>query len=169
MTDLPTKDVKPTRKRSAHRTRYLPARFKPGFAWDLNRRSSLARDVARELWELWQDLGGFDQLSTQQRIVVERIVYVRRKLLEHEKEVLEGKPGLLEPNVYAAWCNTLVGLLKSLGIERKAKPVGTLHDYIANRGAPAPLAPQVKRPAADPADVASESVASQRPSEDLEP
>lgn len=112
------------------RERYLPARFKPGFAWQLNRRSSLARELARELWDLWQDLGGLDSLSAQQRTLVERVVFLRRQILEHEQQALSGDPGKLTPNEYAAAVNTLIGLLKSLGIERQARPVRRLADII---------------------------------------
>lgn len=126
----PDADRKRTRKRPTVRERYLPARFKPGFAWQLNRRSSLARELARELWDLWQDLGGLDSLSAQQRTLVERVVFLRRQILEHEQQALSGDPGKLTPNEYAAAVNTLIGLLKSLGIERQARPVRRLADII---------------------------------------
>ena len=45
----------------------LPARFERLFAWQLDRRCKAVREVAADLFELWQDLGGVDSLSAQRR------------------------------------------------------------------------------------------------------
>jgi len=110
---------------------YLPARFRTGYAWRIDRRCAAAREIAADLTELWQDLGGVDMLSAQQRTLAERVVFLRRQLLEHETGVLQGQKGLLEPNEYSAALNSLVGLLKALGIARRARTV-SFADYVAS-------------------------------------
>jgi hypothetical protein len=43
----------------------LPARYERLLAWQLDRRCKAVREVAGDLVELWQDLGGASELSAQ--------------------------------------------------------------------------------------------------------
>ena len=108
----------------------LPARFRSAFAWRLDRRSKAVREVAADLVELWQDLGGHEALSTQQRILVERVVFIRRRVLEFEAAAMAGKPLSFEYGVYSNLANVLVGYLRTLGLERKACTVRSLRDVM---------------------------------------
>jgi hypothetical protein len=113
----------------------LPARFRTGFAWKLDRRSKVVREIAADLYELWTDLGGPEGLSVQERILCERVVYLRRRVLEYETAIINGKTGTMTPGEHANATNTLVGLLKALGLERRARPVRKLHDAMQGRAA----------------------------------
>ena len=62
----------------------LPARYERLFAWELDRRSKAVREVAADLVELWQDLGGVDVLSAQKRWLCERVVFLSRRCLTYE-------------------------------------------------------------------------------------
>lgn len=124
--------------------------------------------LCSEIVSWTQHLGGADQIGHDDELRIERASYLTLKLREHESAILRGEEGSLTEEQYAAWVNTLHGLLKSLG-PRRAKSVGNLHDYIAKRGASAPLTHQVKRAGADPVDVRSEPVASQSPSAEVVP
>ena len=109
----------------------LPARFESGFGWKLDRRCIAAREVAADLGQLWQDLGGPDRLSVQQLWLTERAVYLRRTLLEHESAVLNGRPGTMEQGQHVQTVNGLLGILKALGLGRKARDVPSLREYLA--------------------------------------
>ena len=110
---------------------HLPARFRPGFAWQLDRRSKVVREVAADLVELWQDLGGYETLSKQQHMLCERIVFIRRRVLAFESAVMAGKEPPFEHGAYSNLANVLVGYLRTLGLERKARTVRSLRDVMS--------------------------------------
>ena len=108
----------------------LPARFRPRFAWRLDRRSKAVREVAADLIALWQDLGGFEVLSTQQLMLTERIVFMHRRVIEFESAVMAGTAPPFEYGTYTNLANTLIGHLRTLGLERKARTVKTLRQVM---------------------------------------
>jgi hypothetical protein len=118
----------------------LPARYDRGFAWKLHGSCKVARQVARDLFEQWQALGGVDALSPQELTIVERIVFIRRRVLAYESAVLfnEAKranqaemPLPMDAGTYSNHVNVLLGLLKALGIARRQRPVKRLHEHMA--------------------------------------
>jgi hypothetical protein len=117
----------------------LPARYERLFAWRLDRRCSAVREVAADLYELWQDLGGVEQLSAQKRWLCERVVYLRRRCLDYEAAVLHNahldpgepeRPLPMDAGTYSNHANVLQGYLKTLGLTRQAKRGPTLRDYM---------------------------------------
>lgn len=110
---------------------HLPARYRRGVLWSLDKRSEIAREVTADLVELSQDVGGWDALSTQQRILCERIVFMRRRALEFESAIMTGKEPPFEHGAYSNICNVLAGYLKALGLKRQSRPVQTLQEYLA--------------------------------------
>jgi hypothetical protein len=118
----------------------LPARYERLFAWQLDRRCSTAREVAGDLVELWQDLGGVSELSAQERWLSERVVFLRRRCLAYEAAVMHNadrkpdeaeKPLPMDAGTYSNHCNVLPGHLRTLGLQRRARPVKRLHEYLA--------------------------------------
>jgi len=110
----------------------LPARYRDRFAWQLDKRAKVVREIAADLMELWQDLGGYDALSTQQRWLCERVVYLRRRCLAYEAAIMhnQGKPEdqralplPMDAGAYSNHANVLQGYLRTLGLERRQKPV----------------------------------------------
>jgi hypothetical protein len=128
----------------------LPARYERLFAWRLDRRCSAVREVAADLYELWQDLGGVEQLSTQKRWLCERVVYLRRRCLDYEAAVLHNanrtpeepeRPLPMDAGTYSNHANVLQGYLRTLGLERKAKSVRTLREIMNDGPSARPAAP----------------------------
>jgi|ERR1051326_174271 hypothetical protein len=111
----------------------LPARYERLFAWQLDRRCKAVREVAADLLELWQDLGGVDSLSAQQRWLSERIVFLRRRMLAYEAAVLGGTEPPMTAGEYSNFANVCQGHLRALGLERKARTVRSLHEHLASR------------------------------------
>lgn len=108
----------------------LPARYERLFAWELDRRCKAVREFAADLVELWQDLGGVTNLSAQQRWLSERVVFLRRRMLAYETAVLEGSEPPMTAGEYSNFANVCQGHLRTLGLERKARTVKTLHQHL---------------------------------------
>lgn len=112
----------------------LPAAFEPGIGWGLDGRYAPAREIAADLTRLWSDLGGLDRLSLQRRMLVLRVVYLHRRLHDHETRTLRGEAGKMDDGQYAQAVNTLNGLLRSLGLDRVATDVfGGVERYLNER------------------------------------
>ncbi len=117
----------------------LPARFRTRFAWQLDRRSKVVREVAADLMELWQDLGGYESLSKQQQWLCERVVFLRRRCLAYESAVMHNlarladqpeMPVPMDAGAYSNCANVLQGYLRTLGLERRQRPAKTLHEHL---------------------------------------
>jgi hypothetical protein len=122
----------------------LPARYERLFAWELDRRCKTVREVAADLFELWQDLGGVESLSAQRRWLCERVVYLRRRCLAYEAAVLHNasldadepeRPLPMDAGTYSNHANVLQGYLRTLGLDRMAKPVRSLRDVMSGAAA----------------------------------
>ena len=118
----------------------LPARYERLFAWELDRRCKAVREVAADLVELWQDLGGVDNLSAQQRWLSERIVFLRRRMIAYETAVLGGKDPPLTAGEYSNFANVCQGHLRALGLERKSKTIRSLRDHLSSSAPPREVA-----------------------------
>jgi hypothetical protein len=119
----------------------LPARFDQYFPWsEIDRRSVVAREFQADLNELWAALGGVDQLPVQRRWLCERAVWLRRRALQFEAAVMaqaaaieagtEPPPLPMDHGSYSNCVNVQLGLLKTLGLDRSAKPGRTLREVM---------------------------------------
>jgi hypothetical protein len=122
----------------------LPARYRRLFAWDLDRRSKAVREIAADQVEQWQALGGVDSLSPQELAIVERVVFLRRRVLAYESAILHNnsrdadapeRPLPMDAGTYSNHVNVLLGLLKALGISRRQRPVKRLHEVMRGEAA----------------------------------
>jgi hypothetical protein len=117
----------------------LPSRYRRLFAWDLDRRSKIVREVAADQYELWQALGGVDTLSPQELSLVERCAFLRRRVLAYEAAVMHNlamlpgqveRPLPMDHGTYSNHVNVLMGLLKTLGISRRQRPATNLRAHL---------------------------------------
>lgn len=140
----------------------LPARYERLFAWNLDRRCKAVRDVASDLYELWQDLGGVENLSAQRRWLCERVVYLRRRCVAYETAVMHnaelepGKEALplpMDAGAYSNFANVLQGYLKTLGLNRQSRPAETLRDLMRGEPESERGAAPVSEPEASPDEV----------------
>ncbi len=81
------------------------------------------------------DLGGEDNISHSERTLVNRasMLIVQLELMEHGFARNDGVAKLEQLEVYQRTVNTTRRLLESLGLQRRAKPVPSLHDYLGAR------------------------------------
>ena len=109
----------------------VPSTFVPKF-WEKHsdQRSLVTRTILARRAELTEAVQAD---SPQVDIIIQRICYIELVLNTLEIESLE--TGVRDFGVYSSMTNTLMGLLKSIGLERKAKRVGTLQDHLKERAA----------------------------------
>jgi hypothetical protein len=107
----------------------------------LDRRTSIGKALTAWKLDLLNDLGGPDALSTQQKALVELVVR-QRLLLESVDAWLLVQPSLVAARKKAllpvvrerqGLADSLVRYLALLGLERRAKPVPSLNDYLCQR------------------------------------
>jgi hypothetical protein len=108
----------------------------------IDRRTSLGKHLAAWRADLVADLGGEGALSTQQRALID--VVVRQKLLLEsvdawllvQPSLVNGRKRSLLPVVRErqGLADSLARYLVQLGLERRAKPVPSLDEYLRQRG-----------------------------------
>ena len=106
----------------------LPARFEPRF-WDqADGRIATIKEVRRRYEALKQDTQAD---SCQKDLLCQRATFVACQL--ETMEVIATETGKFDMGVYCQAVNTLLGLLRSLGLERKARNVDNLQSYVASK------------------------------------
>lgn len=106
----------------------IPENYTPGYLDDLDGRLAVAQVMRERYRQLTDDLGGRDQLSYAQRSLVERALWLEYWLAQQEQSLARGTDFDVGKWVQAA--NSLQGLLTKLGLERKARDVLNLQDYL---------------------------------------
>lgn len=109
----------------------VPDRFRSGWLTALDGRLSLARELRGRFTELTDDLGGADQLSYQQRSLCERCLWLEFWLAQQERALAAGED--FDAGKWTQATNALSGLFAKLGLQRKARDVPSLSEYLAKR------------------------------------
>lgn len=91
-------------------------------------RCAIVREIRRRYLELKEDCGA-DSIAKD--LLVQRAVFVALQLETTERTAAEG--GSFDSGKYGQLVNTLVGLLRSLGLERHIKKVANLADYVESK------------------------------------
>ena len=110
-----------------------PRQFEPQWLTALDGRTAIAQEMRRRFDEVASDLGGADSLSYLQRSLLSRYLFAEFWIQQREQEMAEGQEVDIGKLVQAS--NNLVGLANKLGLERRAKDVPNLADYLAAKGA----------------------------------
>lgn len=108
-----------------------PDKFAPGWLSELDGRSSIAQTMRTRYAEMTSDLGGADSLSLAQRLLVERALWLTYWLETQEVQLADGREFDVSRWIQAA--NGLQGILSKLGLERKARDVPSLSEYLAGK------------------------------------
>ncbi len=160
------KDRRGTRPYAQHGLARLKTAVRALGARAIDRRSSVGRALAAWRAELVADLGGKDAVTTQQAVVID--LSVRTKLLLDSIDAwLLVQPRLVNTRKRALLpvvlqrqqlADALARYMTQLGLERRARPVPALHDYVANKYS-APGKDVAAGVVAGARDVAAEDVA----------
>ena len=109
----------------------IPAQFSEDWLSKLDGRTRIARAVRDRLGELYADLGGEDSLSYQERSLCKRIVWLEALIETQELALARGEE--VEQGRLTQSINALVGLLKTVGLDRRTREVPDLQSYLKRR------------------------------------
>lgn len=109
----------------------LPSRYDERFTEQLDGRFRIAREVRGRLAAVHADLGGEESLSYLQRSLAKRYVWLE---LHHEAdEALIARGQTVDIGKHTQRLNSLIGLARTLGIERRPKVIKGLPVLLGNR------------------------------------
>ncbi len=108
-----------------------PERFEPGFIARTDMRYALPKLLRERLRALCTDLGGEAALSYQERSLAERLIHLEWQIGEWEALARDGKP--VDQARYLHAVNAMNGLVRSLGLKRRAKEVPSLQEFLRQR------------------------------------
>jgi len=107
----------------------LPTTFEPRFWAGVDGRLAICKEIRRRYHDLKADTGCD---SYQKDLLVQRAIFVALQLESAEVNAMEGKE--FDLGRYTQAVNSLLGLLRALGLERKMKEVVNLREYVNARG-----------------------------------
>jgi hypothetical protein len=108
-----------------------PKKFNTGWLSELDGRTAIAQVMRERYAAFTNDLGGVERLSYAQRSLVERALHLEYWLAQQERALIEGAD--FDVGKWTQAANALQGILTKLGLDRQAKDVPNLHDYLAQK------------------------------------
>ena len=108
-----------------------PERFSQGWLAELDGRTGIAQAMRERYTVFTDDLGGVERLSYAQRSLVERALWLEFWLASQEKALASGDD--FDVGRWTQAANSLQGILSKLGLQRIAKDVPDLGEYLAAR------------------------------------
>ena len=106
-----------------------PERFSQGWLAELDGRTGIAQAMRERYTVFTDDLGGAERLSYAQRSLVERALWLEFWLASQEKALASGDD--FDVGRWTQAANSLQGILSKLGLQRIAKDVPDLGEYLA--------------------------------------
>jgi hypothetical protein len=103
----------------------LPARWEPKFLTKLDGRPAHIRTLKKRISRLMDDAG---IESFQKEMLAERAVFMAARLETLEVKAMRGEE--IDFGSYTQSVNCFIGLMKSIGLERKIRQVANLRDYV---------------------------------------
>ena len=112
-------------------TKTPPSKFNTGWLSELDGRTAIAQEMRERFRAFTDDLGGAETLSYAKRSLVERALWLEFWLAQQEQALAGGSDFDVGKWVQAA--NALQGILSKLGLDRQAKDVPSLNEYLARK------------------------------------
>lgn len=106
----------------------IPTSYSADWLEKLDGRTQLARAVNERYTHLTNDLGGHDALSYQRRSLAKRAIWIEAVIEQQEAAMARGEE--VDQGKLTQAVNSLMGVLKTLGLDRKTKDVPNLSDYL---------------------------------------
>ncbi|WP_322407433.1 hypothetical protein U0358_06490 [Idiomarina sp. PL1-037] len=112
-------------------SKHVPDNYSPNWLQSIDQRTSVAQSLKRRYGELAADLGGESTLSYQQRALIDRALFLEFHLQQEEVKLASGAE--FDSGRWVQSCNALLGIFKTLGLQRQAREV-TLASYVKAKG-----------------------------------
>jgi hypothetical protein len=106
----------------------LPDGYRAGWLDKLDRRTKVARAILQRIGSLTSDAGGPDGLSHARTSLIRRAAFLEAICESHELKLAAGEE--IDIGSYTQTLNSMLGLYRLLGIERKARNVRGLHEHM---------------------------------------
>jgi hypothetical protein len=106
-----------------------PKEYRKSRIDQLDGRYRAVRELKRRERALAADLGG--DLSVQQACIVARIVCLQSWIENVEQKLIAGQP--VNETLWFSALNCLTGLLSRIGIQRRARPIKSLQEYLQEK------------------------------------
>lgn len=106
----------------------IPDRYSPDFADRLDGRTLVARTIRERIETIESDMGGAESLSHARRSLIRRTVWLEA-VIEHSEQKLAAGEGI-DLGGHTQAINTLIGLYRLLGLERRQRPVKRLREIM---------------------------------------
>lgn len=107
-------------------------KYRPGFLENIDARTHLYELLHTAHNEVLNDCGGKEQLSHVKLCLIERFVFLEHTLRRIEREIAV-KDIIKSTEQLSRWIqalNSIIGLAKTIGLERRGKKVVNLKTYI---------------------------------------
>ena len=104
-------------------------RYSENWIERMDGRTQVARAIRDRLADLQADLGGPEAMSYQMRSLSKRAIWMEAVIEQQEIALSKGEE--IDQGKLTQAVNSLIGLLKTLGLERKARDVPDLATYLA--------------------------------------
>jgi hypothetical protein len=105
----------------------------PDFVERMDGRSTLSEVIPRRIESIEADMGGTDSLSYARRSLVRRVVWLEAVVETYEQNL--AKDRTIDLGAYTQSINSLLGLFRLLGLERKARRIPALKGYLEGKAA----------------------------------
>lgn len=109
----------------------IPTEYEPNFVERLDGRTKLAQVIPQRINAIESDLGGADSLSYARRSLVRRVVWLEAVVETYEQNL--SRDVTIDLGAYTQAINSLLGLFRLLGLERKARNVRSLQDHLNSK------------------------------------
>lgn len=107
----------------------LPDTYSADFVKQLDKRTKVARAVLGRIADLESDAGGAETLTAARRSLIRHAAWLDAIVESHELRLAAGES--VDVGAYTQALNSLLGLFRLMGLERKAKPGRRLQDVMA--------------------------------------
>jgi hypothetical protein len=114
----------------------IPERYTPDFMDRLDKRTVLGRAVLDRYAGVISDLGGDEALSNIKRSLVRRFTWFETMIEGMECRAAAGEG--VDIGSWTQLTNSWLGIARMLGLERRQRPVESLHDLMQVPDDPAP-------------------------------
>jgi hypothetical protein len=107
----------------------LPDSYSSNWLSRLDKRTKIARAVLARIADLESDAGGAEVLSAARRSLIRHAAWLDCLVDSHELRLASGEA--IDTGAYTQSLNSLLGLFRVLGLERKTKSTRTLRDVMS--------------------------------------
>jgi hypothetical protein len=112
----------------------LPDHYRADFLKRLDKRSKVARAIMTRIHALESDAGGVEALSAARRSLIRHAAWLDAMVETHELRLADGQK--IDAGAYTQALNSLIGLYRLLGLERKARKTKSLREVMQKGAAP---------------------------------